>query len=85
MRTTITLSPDAEALIKATMKQRGITFKQAVNEAILQGARPQGSADRRFSTPTLDLGRASVPVERALTLAAELENEELLRKRALGK
>lgn len=84
MRTTVTLTPAADALIKKAMRERGITFKEAVNEAILEGL---GASSPRepFSTPTFDLGRALVPVEQALRLAGELEDEELLRKRNAGK
>ncbi len=64
------------------MKERKIGFKQAVNEAIVQGL---STSIREFSTPVFDLGNAKLPVEQALTLAAQLEDEELLRKRALGK
>ena len=36
MRTTITLEPDVEALLKRTMRERGLTFKEAVNDAVLK-------------------------------------------------
>ncbi len=63
MRTTIPLEPDVEALVKRAMQERGLTFKQAVNEAI------------RF--PTHDMGDAMVDVTKALRLAGELEDHEL--------
>lgn len=84
MRTTVTLTPTAEALIKKAMRERGITFKDAVNAAIVEGLGPN-TPRQPYSTPTYDLGRARLPVEQALRLAADLEDEELLRKRALGK
>ena len=34
MRTTVTLDPDTEDVIRRLMRDRGLTFKQAVNEAI---------------------------------------------------
>ena len=33
MRTTITLDPDVEALVKRLMRDRGLSFKEAVNAA----------------------------------------------------
>ncbi|WP_346233621.1 hypothetical protein [Parafrigoribacterium mesophilum] len=36
-------------------------------------------------TPTFDLGRAQMPLDRAVVIAAELEDEQLLRKRESGK
>ena len=84
MRTTITLTPEADALVRKVMLERGLSFKDAVNLAIVEGLAPRG-ADRRFDTPVFDLGRALVPIEHALRLAADLEDEELLRKRELRK
>ena len=83
MRTTITLTPEAEALIRQAMHDQGLSFKDAVNVAIVRGM--GGGTRPAPATPTFDLGRAAVPVEKALQLAGELEDEELLRKRGLGK
>lgn len=70
--------------MKKAMRERGLTFKDAVNTAIIEGL--SSRAPRQpYSSPTFDMGNARLPVEQALRLAAELEDEELLRKRALGK
>ena len=66
------------------MRERGLGWKQAVNEALREGLLRDQEATR-FETPTFDLGGARVPVERALDLAGDLEDEDLLRKRTLGK
>lgn len=84
MRTTITLTAEADSLVRKVMRERNLTFKDAVNAAILDGLAPRSSADP-FSTPTFDLGRQLVNVDRALALAGEIEDEELLRKRSVGK
>lgn len=84
MRTTVTLDPDTDALVRRLMRERGLTFKQAVNAAIRAGVTPPGRR-RAFSTRTFDMGPPSVPIDRALELAAELENEELRRKLAARK
>jgi len=84
MRTTVTLDPDTEALVRRRMRERGVSFKVALNDTIresLTSRRPQPE----FRTPTSDLGRPAVNLDRALQLAAELEDEELLRKQRLGK
>ncbi len=84
MRTTLTLDPDAEALVRRLMRQRKISFKQAVNDAIRAGVAP--SLDRPpFRTPTFDLGPARVDLDRALHVAAELEDEAIGQKLALLK
>ncbi len=83
VRTTVTLDPDTAALIQRRMRERGISFKQAVNEAIRAGA----SEDRGvpFRTATAALGVPVVNLDRALQLAAELEDEELVRRTRVGK
>lgn len=83
MRTTITLEPDVEALVKRQMHERGVTFKQAVNDAIRVGTtRRASSVDSAF--PTYDLGEPFVDVTNALRLAGELEDQELSTKAARG-
>jgi hypothetical protein len=84
MRTTVTLDPDAEALIRRRMKERGVSFKQALNDAIREAlGRPARQVP--FRTEAADMGVPAVPLERALQLAGELEDEELVRKMRLGK
>ncbi len=84
MRTTITLTPEADSLVRKVMRERKLSFKDAVNAAIVDGLMPQ-SAQTAFATQTFDLGSPRVSIERALRLAGELEDEELLRKRSMGK
>ncbi|MGO1316473.1 MAG: hypothetical protein ACTMIR_05510 [Cellulomonadaceae bacterium] len=82
MRTTVTLTPESESLVRTLMHERGLTFKEAVNAAIVRGLKPEA---HRVETPTFALGRARTPVDRALELAAELEDAALAAKRELGK
>lgn len=84
MRTTITLEPDVEALIRRLMRQRDLTFKQAVNLAIRTGL-TNGDETPAFTTPTRDLGAASIPLDKALAVAGELEDEHLVRKVSVRK
>jgi hypothetical protein len=83
MRTTVTLEPDADAIVRRLMKDRGLSFKQALNEAILAGARKP--TRQKFKTRTYSMGKPLVPLEKALRLAGELEDEELIRKLAARK
>jgi hypothetical protein len=85
VRTTVTLEPDVEALIKRSMRERGLSFKAAINEAIRAGL-TSGRAGRGFRTRTYAMGRAEgVDLDKALQLAGELEDEEILRKMSLRK
>jgi hypothetical protein len=60
------------------MRKRGLTFKQAVNEAIRTGTVSPGRR-RAFRTRTFDMGQPALPLDKALRLAGELEDEELIR------
>ena len=82
MRTTLTLDDDTAALLQRRMRERGISFKQAVNEAIRAGL--AGDDPPTFRTETASMGRSRVPLDRALQVAAELEDDELLRRMRSG-
>lgn len=83
MRTTVTLDSDTEALVRRRMRERHVSFKQALNDAIREGLTNPSAA--QFRTTTADLGLPSVNLDRALQLAGDLEDEELLRKLRSGK
>jgi hypothetical protein len=84
MRTTVTLDPDVEALVKQLMQERGISFKEAVNQAIRAGLGRR--TRRRFRQRTFAMGfRPDIPYEKSLRLAGELEDQEILRKLSVGK
>jgi hypothetical protein len=83
VRTTITLEADTEAAVKQLMRERGLTFKQAVNEAIRAGTAP---SDRpQYLVPTFNMGVPRIDITKALRLAAELEDEEIIRKLDAGR
>jgi hypothetical protein len=84
MRTTVTSDPDTEALVRQRMRERGVPFKQALNDAIREAART-GPERASFQTTTASLGLPSVNLDRALQIASELEDEELLRRMRVGK
>lgn len=79
MRTTVTLDTDTEQLVRQAMRERGLTFKQALNDAIRRGAMA-ATEPTPFRTATASMGVPTVALERALQLAAELEDEELVRR-----
>ncbi|MGV0644115.1 antitoxin [Mycolicibacterium sp. XJ879] len=83
MRTTVTLDDDTLALVRRRMRERGVSFKTALNDAIRDGALGQ-PRPTPFVTRTADLGVPTVNLDRALQLAADLEDEELLRKQRRG-
>jgi hypothetical protein len=60
MRTTLTLDPDVARSLERIRKQRGVSLKQAVNEALRKGletGRRAPARRKRFVTRTVDHGR----------------------------
>ena len=79
----MTLDPDVEATVKAAMRDHGISFKQALNDAARRGIATTPATP--FRTPTADMGEPLVPITKALAMAAEPEDEELIRRLAVDK
>lgn len=78
----MTLDSDVEQIIRRLMAERGVSFRQALNEAVRMGA--QASKPQPFRTQTARLGECTVNLDRALTIAGDVEDEELLRRMRLG-
>jgi hypothetical protein len=82
VRTTVTLDSDSAAIVRDLQRRRGLSFKDALNEAIRAGARRDVAA---VEPPIADLGRASVDLDHALRLLAEMDDTEIVRKSSLRK
>lgn len=87
MRTTVTLDPDVERLIRDAMRERAISFKEALNEAARAGLR--GKEHKRalkFTQKTFRMGEGQeFRWDKALAVADAIEDEELNRKLTLRK
>ena len=84
MRTTVTLDPDVEAKLKETMRERGVSFKTALNEAVRAGLDASTPVSRPFKAKTAPLG-VRINIVKANQIAGEWEDEEILRKMEEGK
>lgn len=87
MRTTVTLDNDVQTLLKAAMRKRDISFKQALNDAVRGGLAPVRAAQRRepFTLPVYSLGRPLVDLTKANALVADLEDIELIARMRGGR
>ncbi len=83
MRTTVTLDDDTEAILRRRMRERSVSFKVALNDAIRAGAAGQGQAIP-FRTLSASMGESQVSLDRALQLAADLEDDDLIRRMRSG-
>ncbi|HLH35565.1 MAG TPA: hypothetical protein VKX41_12890 [Alloacidobacterium sp.] len=85
MRTTITLDPDVEQLLKSALKKGDLTFKQVVNDAIRIGLKGAPAKAKRFRQRTFRMGPMGSNWDKALSMAFALEDEATIRKMAQDK
>ena len=87
MRTTVTLDPDLAAKLRSFARERGVSFKEALNSSLRRGlASGAASSKRPYRLASRRLGlRPGVDLEHALRLAGELEDAETVRKLELRK
>jgi len=87
MRTTVTLDPDLAAKVRSLARERGISFKEALNSSLRRGLVSGTAGSKqpyRLASRRLGL-RPGVDLEHALRLAGELEDAETIRKLELRK
>jgi hypothetical protein len=84
MRTTVTLDSDVEQIVRRRMRERGLSFKEALNDLIRAGAL-EPAARRTFRTATASLGVSQINLDRALQVVADLEDDELVRTARTGR
>lgn len=76
MRTTVTLDPDVQNLLKEAAHRSGRPFKVTLNDAIRAGLRPQRAAQAVAPDwPVFDMGQPLVDLTKALALADELDDQ----------
>jgi hypothetical protein len=83
MRTTVTLDPDVEVLLRRAVRERGAPFKQVLNEALRDGLRASGGragGSSAFRQRTFDMGKPLVDLRKANALADELGDAVLTAK-----
>jgi hypothetical protein len=82
MRTTVTLDPDVETLLREEMQQGNRSFKQTLNEAVRRGLRGSSAPiEDRFTVEARPLRlRRGIDPGTLRDLDDELEIEEFQRK-----
>jgi hypothetical protein len=78
MRITVTLDPDVEARLREVARERGVSFKEALNSTVRAGLMAARSA-HEYRTPSRPLGlRPGVSLDKALGMASDLEDVEMI-------
>jgi hypothetical protein len=86
MRTTVTLDEDVEAKLRQVARERGVSFKAALNESVRAGLGGEGRSTRAYRMPSRRMGvRKGVDLDHTGRLLGELEDAEIVRKLQLRK
>ena len=86
MRTTVTLDPDVAATLKRAARERGVSFKAVLNDAVRAGIGGERGSARAYRMPSRRMGvRKGVDLDHAGRLLGELEDAEVVRKLQLRK
>lgn len=78
MRTTLTLDPDVSIELEALRRERGLSLKDAVNDALRRGLRAIAESGMRgppFVTRSVDLGVPHLPLDNVAEALALAEGE----------
>jgi hypothetical protein len=77
MRTTLTLDDDVSAMLKRLQAERGISFKEAVNQALRQGLYAAEPPPRPpYTLETFSLGQSLIPLDDIGEALAVAEGED---------
>ena len=87
MRTTVTIDPDVEVLLQAAVNEQQKTLDEVLNDALRQSlSREVEPARTAYRVQPRSLGiRAGLNLDKALQLADELDDQEIIRKLQEGR
>jgi hypothetical protein len=85
VRTTMTLDDDVAEALRTLAHERRQPFKRVVNETLRSGLAPKQAAPARSFTTVSNMGAPKVDLTKALQLASDLEDEEIIRKLEQGR
>ena len=85
MRTTVRIDDDLLRQIKDRAHRENLSLSKLLNEVLRRGLAREPQRRRPFKQKTHDMGKPLIDLTKANAIAAELEDEAILRKLALGK
>lgn len=86
MRTTVTLDDDLVARLRDRARERDLSFKTALNEAIRSGLSDPGAPREPYRMKVSPMhAKAGIDLTKALRLAEQLEDEEIARQLEQGR
>lgn len=87
MRTTVDIEAHLLKRLRAEAQRRGVSFKDLLQGIIRRGLEDRPAGGGRYRSPTFAMGMPERPLrlDKALSLAAALEDDEVARELSLRK
>lgn len=87
MRSTVRIDDDLMEALRARSHDEGLSMTRMLNRLLRSGLAAESTPSRqpRFRQATAGMGRPRVEMDKALSLAAALEDAEILRRFSLRK
>ncbi len=86
MRTTVSLDDDVVAALRTAMRERGVSFKEALNSTLRAGMSVTNPPSRPYRVAPFSAEiQPGVDLKKVNRLLADWEDEEIIRKLELGK
>jgi hypothetical protein len=88
MRTTVRIDDDLLLDLKKRADREKLSLTKLINRVIRRGLKEASASQqkpRRFRQKTHDMGPPLVDLTKALALAGQLEDEEIIKRLGLGK
>jgi hypothetical protein len=85
MRTTLRIDDDLLSELKQLADSEDLPLTDLVNRVLRQGLTTKPAKRRAYREKTFSMGQPKVDLDKALSLAASLEDDEVIRKLALRK
>jgi len=85
MRSTVRIDDDLMIELKSRAHAESVSLTRMINRMLRAGLaqrKPEGQRTKRFTQKTVSMGRPNIDLDKALALAAQLEDEEIVRKLA---
>lgn len=85
MRTTLRIDDDLHRELRERATAQGVSISELFNRTLRLGLAAKPPRARRYRQRVYNLGEPRFNVDKALAFASDLEDEEILRKLAIGK
>jgi hypothetical protein len=85
MRTTVRIDDDLLRQLKDRAHRENVSVAQLVNQVIRHGLKSPTGKPRPYREKTFNMGKPLMNLDKALSIAGELEAEEIIRKMKQGR